>query len=786
MNPVELLREMSVTALSIGDPRFRRTLSNAGYKSILDAFATSEGELDSSVGYKTSDMVLKLKEEFEANPEAFAIKATTKREVDEVAVQKDINRLMRQQNSINAPNIHHASSGHAKSNSVYIPPMPKEPQGDTLLYFENQTEKVFDNLADRRATYFAFEAFDEFETELPQLEECFHWLFKRYQGQLNDALSISINRVPNAFILFCSYQAKSVFDGENLWGQLFEKFGIHNQGYQVNFKKAFLGCLKSRQMPIYLEQETEFRYMYTALMHGGLSLDAWENLWEKSLIPMANKSNTDPFGFGMDFDARKALMYMRDTERPYSPKKSVLSLLDKAPEEIVLPLINSALSIARKLVNPAQAKQAGMTMLSRTGLPDTALIALNNTRGNTKSHYSKKKGKPSENSPLVYLHEGKLQLDMDKGRVFIKWKRQVLPETLIGYVVEYYVNGILRYSTSILEELGHGVLDAVEIEVNPHPKYEITIKLSHKLPDGTTAEDDSLEQSFQRFKPGCLEFLETPSGDFYLRESKDRISRKRVIAYLLRKGLKIVPGMGMRLIERHEGFSSISETTIEFFEVSPGSCGSIVDESSGEELAAWQENLRITVNRNRIIGRNVNGLDLYGVVKTETKGNRALPTITIEAVDGNLSPDDYETECYCDSKRIDLCSQIIWSGDDLNQVSAITIPISKEVYFPWHACRCDVIVHKKPTDTIVFRYSFSVVPITDLSIESIDPNNYMTTYSFRAARAMTVSFGEESTVVTEGKKYNLLAPLSETQIRIHIESVQSDRYIVSEVNLGKR
>ena len=782
------LKTTSITSLSVGDTRFRRALFAAGYKTLISAFDAPSGEIDRKVGFDEADTLDRLKAQYEADPERFAEKALHKEQPIErgtdstysVSPTSSSKVTTRLDDPVKAEQVQKSVNDVSRTvnrGMAHTFSMPKEPFGEKLLEFEPRVRKAFDELADRNPVYLAFEAFEDFATELDELDDAFLCLFKRFKNSQGTALSIATEHVPNAFILFCADQARSLYDGKNFWDRFFEKLGLTAQNRQIEFKRALLACLRKRGMPTYSSTEKDFYYLYTALLHGGLSNDSWENLWKNSLLPMARKALKDPYGFGTELNAQVALQYMRDTTIEFSPGKFVLGILDKAPDATILPIIDAALQVALKMEN-GRMHTTGVTMLTSSGLPDTALNALASLKAKktTSRGANRAGGITQANDSLVYLPESSLLLNLAKGQVVIRWKGQVLPESFVGYRVDFYVNGECVRSEEIAQGVGRGVLESGESPVGLFSRYDVTIKLKHEA-DGVWIEDGSLEQSFVRRKPGCLEFIQLHGSEYRLRDRKDRISHVRQVAFVLNNDFAVVPGSGMRQIEVHEGLENLPGISIALFQVAPGAIGSIIRKSTRDIVTTWQEDVNASINRGNAIGKTAEGLDVYPVIQSKLNWNLALPIVTIESADGSSIASDLEAVCESRGRTIRLRPGSVSESEDGTIVSFFP---GRELFFPWNTSRCAMTITRKSTHSVVFRYSFAIIPIRDFIIKQINLSSMIATYDFSAMIPIEVIEDGIPTRIDSNGTYHIAAPLSDETIDLCFVS-DDERVVGGEV-----
>ena len=786
MRPLDQLSDVPIENLSVGDAAFRRKLKRAGYATLPEAFDAPDRDVDQRLGrdFRTIDALDALKRSYQANPSAFVAKATDRQsgarsDTDETIarhaatrppVRTEGRRMTRSDSySRNSPPDRPASG----QSRVYVPPMPTDQTGKCLLEFEARAKRSLDALADRGTDYLAFEAFEDFAAELDELSSCFKALLRHYQRQMRTVYEIILAHVPNAFILFCADQVRVSFDGENLWGNLFASLGITKQTPQQEFKRLMIACLEKRGMPTYGSDERDFYYFYTAMLHGGLSQDLWRDLWDKVLLPIARKAVREPFAFGYQFDGRKVLAEIR--EGSYVPNATTLNILGKASETTLVPMLDAALAVAQRLTVPSS--QVGVTMLTSSGLPDTALDALSElqgrkSRGGHGGQSTRGGAQPSSSrraGDLLYLPESQLLLDLNIGQARIRWKKCVLPEEYQGDRVDFFVNGSLLRSTEVARDVRGCIVEEGSATLPPMPGYEVEIKLMHKGPGDAWAEEASLEQAFVRTKPGCLEFLQMPDGTFRLRRRGDRIARKRTVAYVVKGGRRVVPGPGMEPIETRFTSAEWGDRTICLFEVAPGASGSIVEVATGRELATWQEDVTVTIEKSGCIGFASDGVDVYGVTEGLRGENDSLPVVTVEAADGVSALDDLDVVLMCDGQRYSVMRRVVQGTGE--KPTAIALPLREVAFFPRLAQRCTLVVRRKSLDVSVFTYAFAVVPLRNVAVVQAVAETALATYMMTAAEnAWLKEEGERPYLVEKDHCYLLHAPLAQEWAQLSVAS----------------
>lgn len=799
------LRELSISR------SLKRDLQKAGARTLADAFALDDRAIVAHLSDQSERELMGYERMFDRDPEKLReelLKGKPQRvdepRVDSVAANESGAPTFRVARGASPANttrkrftlkILDASYGDSASRGVgsvggsrgYTPSMPTDHAGKKLLGFEAKAKDSLDALADRGSDYLAFEAFEDFAAELDELSDCFKALIHRYQRQLRTAYLIIEAHVPNAFIVFCADQVRISFDGENLWGNLFGKLGITKQTLQQEFKRLMITCLEKRGMPTYGSDERDFYYFYTAMLHGGLSQDLWRDLWNKVLLPIARKAAHEPFAFGYQVDGRKVLAEIRGGR--YVPNATTLNILSKASETTLVPILDAALNVAQRVSVPSS--QVGVTMLTSSGLPETALDALSEVQGRKKqtshgSRFSQSDGQTSSGrrtGDLLYLPESQLLLDLGIGQARIRWKKCILPDEYQGDRVDFYVNGELLRSTEVARDVRGCIIEEGSVSLPPMAGYEVEIKLMHRGLGDAWTEEASLEQAFTRTKPGCLEFLQMPDGTFRLRKRGDRITRKRTIAYVIKGGRKVVPGPGMEPVETRFTSAEWGDRTICLYEVAPGASGSIIEEATGRELATWQEDITVTIEKSGCIGFASNGVDVYGVTEGLRGENDSLPVVKVEAADGISVLDDLDVLLMCDGQRYSVRRRITQGTGESS--ATITLPLREVAFFPLFAPRCTLVIRRKSLGVSVFTYAFAVVPLRNIAVVQAVPGSTLATYMMTAAERVWI--GEDNDcpyLVGKDHCYLLHASLSDEWAPIFIDSEDQSAHVEMSMQLA--
>lgn len=609
-------------------------------------------------------------------------------------------------------------------------------------------------------------------------------MFTHYANHPRAALNLIDRHLRNAFVVYVADRARNTFSEGNLWGNFFNGFIGFDTNIQSTFKQIFVDHIERRGMPLYGRDEETNYYFYTALLHGGLSADSWASLWDRSLLPLARGIAKGDYGFCGEMDGHSILRELKNPESRFAPRKSVANILGKAPDSTIAPLFEAAMRVAAQEVERHESIKSRYTMLSNFGLPEIAMEALCKCQDNISSptekhrHHSSYKNQGSKRR-LIYLPMASLQLSLAEGVVFMRWPRRQFPLDFAGARIDYYIDGNLMQSSSFDASVGKCVLEATSIAVNPQARYDVELRLMRKNDiTGEFEESGTLRQTFTRSKPCCFEFIKDSKGIYRLRGRNERISKKRRIAYIVKEGYKLAPGQGMTAISEHETTGEWNDTQVFVYDVEPGSSGSIISLPTGEEVAIWQERYVAKIDRRRIIGETSNGTDLYGYAPSEIGTNSALPSITIEAIDGLSALEDLDIACICDGQRISMPRRVsqMDNSAELGPARVVLDP-QKSSLFNRHIEECIIEAKQRPTGgKTVFRCKFSAIPIQDFRPTEInlDFGIAVATYTFQAVLAIDVEDAQGRTdSINAWDRYIAKTLLKDEFLHIRIYSRES-------------
>ena len=782
-NHIEKLKSAPITELNFGTASLRRVIKRAGFDTLPDLLDLPEKRIDDLFELRVADEIIKLQEQYHADSEAFAALVLQKKEVNRAAVNRVISKAKPSDGVVRKS---HASTTlrayYSGDGAISLPPLPFS---EKLKEFEGRAREALNDLDDRFQTVMAYQAFEEFSTDLDELNEAFSQLFAHYETQPRIALNLIDKHLHNAFIIYVADRARSTYRDGNLWGNFFDGLINFDSSNQSVFKQIFVNHIEHRGMPLYARGEETHYYFYTALLHGGLSADSWENLWEKSILPLAKEVAKGSYGFGGEMDGYSILRELKNPESRFSPNKSVLNILEKAPDSTIAPLFESSMRVATQ-IESSKGMKNGYTMLSNFGLPEAAMQALReyqeNTTQTSEAHLTTSSHeKRRRKHRLVYLPMASLQLNLAEGTVSICWPRQQFPLHFADARIDYYVDGKLKLSSPFNISVGKCILDTSSIAVKPQARYDIELKLMQKDEETDEYEEiSSLHQTFTRNKPGCFEFIKSSKGPYRLRNRDERITKRRRVAYIVKEGYKIVPDQGMTAVEEYETSDSWDGRQILIYDIEPGSAGSIVNALTGEKVAVWQERYTAKVDKRRIIGETLDGIDLYGYAPNELGTNDGLPSVTIKTFDGLSALRDLDIRCICDGQEISLPRHSV-EEDAFGEsnVAQITLAPQESNLFDWHIQECLIEVRQKSTSgKLVFRYRFAVIPIRDFRPMTISYDFGIATaeYGFQTSLAIDVvnSQGESESVNAWGR-YTSKTLLKDEFLHLRIHSQKSGK-----------
>lgn len=775
---VERLKTTPIEQLNLDSTAIRRQIIKRGFHTLPELLDLPDKEIDKLFDWKYADEIINLQKRYRSNPEKLAASVLQSKEIDEEIVRETISKVETARVAHREPLITRSTQKYPSFENV--PALTQEPFEEALKVFETRAKEVFDELDDRFENVMVYQAFEEFSTDLDELDNAFEMLFRKYSHQPRWALGLIDTYFPNSFTVYVANRARSVFKDNNLWENFFEGIGIRDSNIQSEFKRLFVKQLEKRGMPLYCRKEETNYYFYTALLHGGLSEESWSILWEK-LLAFSHDVKNGIYGYGRVIDGHSVLNELKNPGSRFTPNKSVLNILEKAPASTIAPLFEASMRVAAQIDERNTGSR--YTMLSSFGLPDAAMDALRKNQehephdsSESRSHTAKE-GRPKGKRRLIYLPTASLQLDLSAGMVSIRWPRQQFPLQFSGARIDYYVGGEKKLSSDFVDSVGKCILDAVTIDVRPQARYDIELRLMYKDEQaGEFTEASSLNQTFTRSKPGCFEFIKDGKGTYRLRGQNERITKKRRVAYIVQDKYRIEPGQGMKAVSEYEASGGWHDAQILIYDVEPGSSGVIIDRLTNEEVAVWQERYIARIDKRRIIGETLEGLDLYGQVPNELGTNSGLPSMTIEAIDGPAALDDLEINCICDGRKISVPRRIAWEDNDYDGSRAAKLELlpHKSDQFDLHIESCLIEARQKSADNkVVFKYRFSVIPVQGFKPSSLklDYGRILAEYEFQTLDPIEVENEQGSSeIVNTMEFYTAKTLLKDEYLNLRIRS----------------
>jgi hypothetical protein len=425
-------------------------------------------------------------------------------------------------------------------------------------------------------------------------------------------------------------------------------------------------------------------------------------------------------------------------------------IIEKAPAAMLEPLLEAALVTAceiNKLENANSESDKSFEMMSRQGLSDAAMQALRKVL--------EKQAKGSVAKRLVYLSSAEMRLNPSEGRVCIHWDAQMLPTSFKNRSIEYRVNGQLEHTEQFMMSVGKCRLAERDIWISPNERFDIELTLVDA--DGTTSLA-TLVQTFNRTRPGVFEFIQGSDDVFRLRKMRERVTKTKRIAYLVKAPLCVSAGSGMVLLDCYDGREDWNRASIQIYEVAPNSSGSIINTDTKEKVACWREDYLVDIDRSHVIGKAFDNRDLYGFSYNTYGTNSNLPEIIVETLDANSIRDDVEIRCECDGKRVSLPCKTYNDEVDFEYVSSgkLVIKPSEAPFINKFVQKGLITAFQKSSGNQILSYKFAVVPIGGFGIESLfwKENALWATYKFEAMSELTIPCEDGDYEMVEGDFYH--------------------------------
>lgn len=737
------------------DIKLKRQLLNSGFMTLGEVFAKSPKYLDCTVGQDVTDSILSMINIYKKHPEALKKMLLPSQSRKEHKIQ-DAEEVIRSV-TMQTPSIpQHAH--HEQQRIRYIGHLPICRESDALREFEKRVHSTIKIIADHSEDAFLAEALEMNTTEIPKLRLNIQSIFERSRKCSHSSSSIGAvhalaHEVPDSFLLYMLDSAQRNFTGNSVWKQAFAELGIKDNLSEQEIPKLLYERIRNWGFRTYSEEETEFRYYYTVLLHAGLAESDWISIWSRLILPLAKDINRGRLPNGT-YPTTNDLIELSSDKMGgyYLANKSASNLLDKAPE-VTGPLLFSALGVAENLVASASRGNNSM-MMSSNNLPSLAMEALRTVLSSDSTPIG------NSNRSLVYLPPAELRLDtVEHDRpLVLHWNETRLPMSYVGRKVWYTVNGIPMATRTVLTGVSYAILEAVTIKVEPAGTYDVEVEMSN--PEGSKTNRLFSSQTFRKNRPGIYEFIR--SSDGIIRQKIRPLRRKRDVYCLVTPGFRISTQHGMTLINKEQFANGYEVLT---FDMDPLGCGAVYDQS-GIQVSAWCEGFKVTVDRSQVIGENKSGADLYPLVlRPDGLGyNDALPAISIEGLAQDFDAKQLNVSCVCDGTRVSIKrANILRNSEEGLRVVSLRLDQSNVPQFVESG---NLYVTHEPTGRQVLNYHFSVTPIRKISLESVRNvlSTLVATYSISVESHCELIRGD-----------SVIQPCKEKPA--HIEALLSDEFI---------
>lgn len=752
------------------DVRLRRALINAGFQNLAQVFDTPESELAAILNDRRLDELDQIRDKWQQNPSLFTAEVTTRQTPERKA---EVDRRLAQ-SSYYYIELEEAQDKPSKSrrDATELRSRTALPTGDfavKLASIEERAHASLSLLADHAENAIIAECFPRLSLDLDDLRANFITLFKQYQHSSIRALEVARVHFPSAFLVLIAHSASKDFDGDAFWNNLFDLLCIDSQNVQGKLKRAFYNGVKDRGLPHFASEDSDFHLLYTALLHGGFSESFWRPMWSDVILPFARTRGASTLHRR---DSAQLVRGLKINETTYSPNRAYARrIIEKAPSAMLEPLIESALKVASEASDMDRSVDGGsFSMMSSYGLADSAMQALRFVLEGRSGN--------ARNRRIVYLPTAELRIRPEDGTVHLHWDALQLPASFAGRAIAYYVNGELSATSDINMGVGKCVLAELDLSLKPSERFDVELVMLDGDEDRTSLA--SLNQTFDRTRPGSFEFVLSSDGVFRLRKTSERIRKTKVVAFLTNTNLWVVPGKGMTELEAYDAEDGWRGASIQLFEVEPGASGAIINILTREEIACWQEDYRVEIDRSHIIGKTSDKRDLYGFSYVRKLGtNASLPEIVIEAHDASSIRGDLDISCVCDGQYISLPWEVVQDEVDHDYIESGRLFVK-----PREASRIGrfvkdglIRIEQRSTGQTLLNYKFAVVPARSFGIEELfwSEGELFATYALEAMEPITMPTEDGDYEMLRGDWFYFDAPLAKEVERTFIRSDETGK-----------
>ena len=706
--------------------RLKRELRSAGAKDLRAAFLLDDYAIARNLGKQSEDELERYRDLMEIDPLRLSAKLLTPKRSTTTPAQQQPARTMTK----NAT----PTRRLARSTSTYRPTstqpffskvfqrLPQQPFAKTLQASETAASVAFRSILTHASSAIIAETFPYLDVELADYRDAWIEFFHFYRNRhtLSTAFTFIPTLLPHSYLVFVADAARRHFDRSTLWGHIYDELGFDgNQGAQTQFKKTFFDTLKRFNLQIYDQSETTLRFKYTALLHAGLSEEAWRALWEDTLIPLAKGTNYRYAHEGIDI-----LHYAIERDGSLAVKNlGVRRMLERAPKAALASMLEAGYRTAKQW----SAYESGFhsseaALVSSEGMSAEAMRALlrvvEGEQAPAKTHGSS--GKTQHR--FYWIKDPTLLIDLRRHNnpVCIKIEAQRLSEAFSGREFEVYLNGDLANTVPVRKDHRGCLLPRSEVWVGLSEQYMVNIKIVDKQ-SGVRREIASRTTNFLDKREGIFEFCgTTDSVQLKFQTARHNNASDVRRAYIVYPGYNVMPGHGMTPVPVVQGESEFSVVA---FDVSEGGSASVVD-SDGTQVLWLQERFASRIDKTWLIGK-AGRKDLFGHPNTESdySYNSHMPLVEVDAPGISDARTVLEVTCVCDGKRIYPLVKLagLHAAPDSGEVavgSRLLVDLSLTLVPPFVNDGRLIITYKLTNETVL-DYRFSVVPINGLRLTTI-------------------------------------------------------------------
>ncbi len=653
------------------------------------------------------------------------------------------------------------------------PSLPREEYAAKLKDFNQRFEKVITASVDSGESSCVSYCIQEFSDEIYDVLGWFAELFQDNEFRQELIAPLIHAHFPAAFLAFFSQRTNDSFEDNNLWSYFFDGYGLTETTVQ-ELKTLFHDSLVERGLPYYSKQERPGSYYQaSALLHGGLSKEAWSDLWVSCLLPLANAGDRKTLVNG--YVIYDIIVNRNNT---ITPKESTLAVLEKMPLASAVRLLEDAYRIAAQATQRNQS--AALALDDSLPPAAAATLAPSMDKLNERAKGARGASRANGEGPLLRLPRPFLSFDPRRGRVQISTRSVPVPADYSDCSVRVVVNGTAT-EERLVKRVNQWFFPRMAFDVKPAPRYDIALSLMRPEKHPTTGEagDDndshdlvirSIAVAIAPRHEAVWEFAKSAAGSWVRREASAPAKQRESRLYLTKEGISITQsdGTSTGTFALEEPWSGWQGT---YIVVEPHSTARLIDALGS--IASWSESVTTEVDVHDAIGTSGQGVDLYPCRQPARACgmNTALPVVTLTAADNTIPFDDLQARFSVDGYKIPLPRiEVQWDGKNPNGPQQAQIDLRKCSQMPSWAKRCELEV-KDGRGTTLFKYVFSVAPVMGFHLSSIvaSPEGYRSTYQFTATEHLVLSTEDGLTALNRGDVFDFEAP--STQPTFHLDLV---------------